>query len=83
MAVGEGVTVKVGVMVGVGVSTTGRNGVGVNVLLGLKVTVEPSAVGTTMGGAAQPLIMISRVRRSWQPRANFKVEVLVQWLSVK
>jgi hypothetical protein len=83
VAVGEGVTVTVGVKVGVGVSTAGWNGVGVYVLFGSNVTVAPSAEGTTLGGAAQPLIRISRGRKSRQPRANFKVEVLVQWLSVK
>jgi hypothetical protein len=54
--VGDGVRVLVGGAVGRGVSTTGRKGVGVEVLFGSRVMVDPDGVGGAYPGAVQPPI---------------------------
>ena len=75
VAVGKGVGVGVGGKVGRGVSTAGRNGVGVNVLFGSNVMVGPWLVGKTSTGAAQLLTMKrinKKINRRLQ-RENFMV----------
>jgi hypothetical protein len=77
---GSGVDVRVGSAVGRGVSTTGRNGVGVKVLFGSTVTVGPSGVGGTWMGAAHPLNrnMIKTTDKGLLPLTGFMVDILDQ-----
>jgi len=77
--VGKGVGVCVGGNVGVGESTAGRNGVGVEVLSGFSVMVTPCAAGNVGTGAAQPLTS-NRINRDIKfrlPCENFMVEILI------
>ena len=75
VGVGKGVGVGVGGMVGRGVSTAGRNGVGVDVLFGSNVMVGPWFVGKISTGAAQ-LLTTKRINKEINrrlQRENFMV----------